>query len=115
MLSNAVKQQAPKAPDYLALNPNGRVQLCFPSEESAPGLCEHINWPQASTEFFGFTDGIGQQAFVLNDQDRLRHDIPPILHMDVKQETCHYPFLSFNPLKHNALEENKSASTRSMP
>ena len=51
----------------IALNPDGVTQLCFP-EDSGEAQSEPISelrFPADSGQGFGFTDGAGQQAFLL--------------------------------------------------
>jgi hypothetical protein len=58
-----------KAPAYcylLALNPDGRVQLCVPPDPAAPpGRVATVVFPPGEQDYFGLTDGAGIQAFVL--------------------------------------------------
>jgi hypothetical protein len=50
----------------IALNPDGRLQLCYPGESSvAPSASREIEYPQDPSAGFGLTDGVGLQAFVL--------------------------------------------------
>jgi hypothetical protein len=57
------------APAYcylIALNPDGRPQLCVPEDEATPPLpLPEVIFPLDPTEGFVLTDGIGMQAFVL--------------------------------------------------
>ena len=57
------------APGYcylIALNPDGREQLCWPEDPAAPPPpTQVIDYPQDPTMGFGLTDGVGLQAFVL--------------------------------------------------
>jgi len=50
----------------LALNPDGSVQLCWPADErEVPNRTAELEFPSDSRDYFGLTDGPGQQAFVL--------------------------------------------------
>lgn len=50
----------------LALNPDGSVQLCRPADErDVPARTAELEFPSDSRDYFGLTDGPGQQAFVL--------------------------------------------------
>lgn len=50
----------------LALNPDGKVQLCWPeSEEAAPGKRDSMRFPDRGTKGFGLTDGEGLQGFLV--------------------------------------------------
>ena len=50
----------------IALNTDGKDQLCFPADEAkAPPPSADINFPADPTEGFGLTDGVGLQSFVL--------------------------------------------------
>jgi tRNA A-37 threonylcarbamoyl transferase component Bud32 len=57
------------APAYcylIALNPDGKPQLCVPGDEStSPQRSSEVNFPPDPTDGFGLTDGVGLQAFVL--------------------------------------------------
>src|SRR5262249_22766410 len=49
----------------IALNPDGKVQLCEPSTPTeAPAQTDRLDYPQG-TVYFPLTDGVGLQAFVL--------------------------------------------------
>ena len=59
-----------EAPSYcflFAVNPNGKIQLCFPEShvDHQKSPVELIEFPKQSDLGFRFTDGPGQQAFVL--------------------------------------------------
>ncbi len=50
----------------LALNPDGRPQLCYPEKpEAAPSLATTIDFPPDASRGFALTDGVGTQVFVL--------------------------------------------------
>jgi serine/threonine protein kinase len=50
----------------VALNPNGKDQLCYPKDPRiAPGSVATIDYPSDPGKGFGLTDGVGTQAFVL--------------------------------------------------
>jgi serine/threonine protein kinase len=58
-------------PAYLyliALNPDGKDQLCIASAPAAPRL--ELDFPEKPTDYFGLTDGVGLQAFVVVASDR---------------------------------------------
>jgi hypothetical protein len=50
----------------LAFNPDGKVQLCHPRDETAPPeRISTLEYPLNPAKFFSLTDGSGLQAFVL--------------------------------------------------
>jgi hypothetical protein len=50
----------------LALNSDGKVQLCHPKGESTPPpRTDVVEYPANPDSYFGLTDGVGVQAFVL--------------------------------------------------
>jgi hypothetical protein len=50
----------------IALNPDGKVQLCHPRDEaSPPARTAVLDYPADPDSYFGLTDGVGVQAFVL--------------------------------------------------
>ena len=50
----------------LALNPDGKTQLCYPEKpEAAPSRATTIDFPPDAGTGFGLTDGVGTQVFVL--------------------------------------------------
>jgi serine/threonine protein kinase len=51
----------------IALNPDGAVQLCYPEDgDTVPAKpASEVRFPESSTLGFGFTDGPGQQGFLL--------------------------------------------------
>jgi serine/threonine protein kinase len=50
----------------IALNPDGKVQLCHPpNEASPPARTDALAYPADPDSYFGLTDGVGVQAFVL--------------------------------------------------
>jgi hypothetical protein len=50
----------------LALNPDGKTQLCHPTKpEAAPSRTTTIDFPPDPGAGFGLTDGVGTQVFVL--------------------------------------------------
>jgi hypothetical protein len=57
------------APAYcylIALNPDGKTQLCYPEKaEAPPPSTTTIEYPSDPGLGFGLTDGVGTQAFVL--------------------------------------------------
>jgi hypothetical protein len=57
----------------IALNPDGKVQLCEPKEAEAPARLDQIDYPLGN-EYFPLNDGIGLQAFVLLAS---RRPLPP--------------------------------------
>jgi hypothetical protein len=66
------------APAYcylIALNPDGKDQLCSPPDENRPPpQSSEVNYPPDPTEGFGLTDGVGLQSFVLLAS---REPLPP--------------------------------------
>ena len=57
------------APAYcflIALNPDGKAQLCYPAKpDVVPSRVSSIDFPANPSEGFGLTDGVGTQAFAL--------------------------------------------------
>ena len=50
----------------LALNPDGSEQLCYPADaDTPPEKTASLEFPERTITFFGLTDGIGLQGFVL--------------------------------------------------
>jgi hypothetical protein len=49
----------------IALNPDGKEQLCLPQDDSAPPRTAEVDYPPDPTAGFGLTDGVGLQSFVL--------------------------------------------------
>lgn len=51
----------------VAINPDGEIQLCFPATASTvqTNPINELHFPEDSKQGFGFTDGTGQQAFLL--------------------------------------------------
>jgi hypothetical protein len=50
----------------VALNPDGKVQPCYPEDrKTAPPQSSEVNFPADPAIGFGLTDGVGLQAFVL--------------------------------------------------
>jgi hypothetical protein len=50
----------------IAFNPDGKVQMCSPRDETtAPGLTAALDYPPNREEGFPLTDGVGLQCFVL--------------------------------------------------
>lgn len=50
----------------VAINPDGNVQLCHPSNvDIAPQVTQQVRFPTALEQGFGFTDGPGQQVFMI--------------------------------------------------
>ena len=55
----------------IALNPDGKVQLCLPVGNIVPSSPRReLGFPEDSAGFFGLTDGVGLQAFVVVAFDR---------------------------------------------
>src|SRR5262249_22555468 len=50
----------------IALNPNGKVELCIPPASIAPSSpLLKLDFPEDPADYFGRTDGVALQAFVL--------------------------------------------------
>jgi Protein kinase domain len=50
----------------IALNPDGKDQLCHPKGDATPpALADVVDYPTDPDKYFGLTDGAGVQAFVL--------------------------------------------------
>jgi hypothetical protein len=50
----------------IALNPDGKAQLCLAAGGVAPGAASRdLDFPEYPGDFFGMTDGVGLQAFVV--------------------------------------------------
>jgi len=69
-LAQDVRVQAQlSGPGYchlLALNPDGKTQLCYPNKpEAASSLTSTVDFPPDPGSGFGLTDGVGTQVFVL--------------------------------------------------
>jgi hypothetical protein len=55
----------------IALNPDGKDQLCRPIGGRSPGAPRReFEFPEDPRDYFGLTDGVGVQAFVLVASDR---------------------------------------------
>jgi hypothetical protein len=55
----------------IALNPDGQVQLCLPAGGIVPSSPHRqLDFPEDPADFFGLTDGVGLQAFVVVAFDR---------------------------------------------
>ena len=55
----------------IALNPNGTIQLCVPVGGIVPSLPRReLDFPEYPADYFGLTDGVGLQAFVVVASDR---------------------------------------------
>lgn len=55
----------------IALNPDGRDQPCIPAGGVAPAAPRReLEFPEHPDDYFGLTDGVGLQAFVLVASDR---------------------------------------------
>ena len=55
----------------IALNPNGTIQLCAPVGGIVPSLPRReLDFPEYPADYFGLTDGVGLQAFVVVASDR---------------------------------------------
>jgi serine/threonine protein kinase len=64
----------------IALNPDGRIKLCFPSKDTeAPSRSREIGYPPSPSGYFGLTDGLGLQVFVLLAS---REPLPPFVRWD---------------------------------
>ncbi len=54
----------------IALNPDGKDQPCFPDGDIAPSVPRReLDFPEDPKDYFGLTDGVGLQAFVLVASD----------------------------------------------
>ena len=52
-------------------NPNGTIQLCVPAGGIVPSLPRsELDFPEDPADYFGLTDGVGLQAFVVVASDR---------------------------------------------
>jgi serine/threonine protein kinase len=50
----------------IAFNPDGKEQLCYPSQATAvPPAAAEVDYPASKSRYFSLTDGVGLQAFVL--------------------------------------------------
>jgi serine/threonine protein kinase len=50
----------------IAFNPDGQFQLCYPQSNNDPPIpAQKIGYPSGMKRYFGLTDGLGLQAFVL--------------------------------------------------
>ena len=55
----------------IALNPDGKDQLCRPVGDRSPDAPRReLDFPEDPKDYFGLTDGVGVQAFVLVASDR---------------------------------------------
>ena len=55
----------------IALNPNGTIQLCVPVGGIVPSLPRReLDFPEYPADYFGLTDGVGLQAFVVVASNR---------------------------------------------
>ena len=55
----------------IALNPNGTIQLCVPVGGIVPSSPRReLDFPEYPADYFGLTDGVGLQAFVVVASDR---------------------------------------------
>jgi hypothetical protein len=55
----------------IALNPDGKDQLCLPVGGRSPDAPRReLDFPEDPRDYFGLTDGVGIQAFVLVASDR---------------------------------------------
>jgi hypothetical protein len=55
----------------IALNPNGKDELCLPKGGRSPDAPRReLDFPEDSKDYFSLTDGVGIQAFVLVASDR---------------------------------------------
>lgn len=55
----------------IALYPNGTIQLCVPVGGIVPSLPRReLDFPEYPADYFGLTDGVGLQAFVVVASDR---------------------------------------------
>jgi hypothetical protein len=55
----------------IALNPNGKDQLCLPAGGRSPDAPRReLDFPEDPKDYFDLTDGVGVQAFVLVASDR---------------------------------------------
>ena len=61
----SVKLDVPAYYYVIALNADGEVQLCDPKPNELPERKEWIRFPSGATKYFGLTDGLGEQAFVI--------------------------------------------------
>ena len=61
-----VRLTAPAYCYLIALNPDGKPQLCVPRDDLTPPVrLSEVNYPPEPGLAFGLTDGVGLQAFVL--------------------------------------------------
>ena len=59
----------------IALNPDGTDQPCIPAGDEAPAAPRRtLKFPEHPSDYFGLTDGVGLQAFVVVASDR---PLPP--------------------------------------
>jgi hypothetical protein len=71
----AARLSAPAYCYLIALNPDGRPQLCYPQDESTPpARVAAVVYPPDPGSGFGLTDGTGLQAFALVAS---RRPLPP--------------------------------------
>jgi hypothetical protein len=49
----------------VAFNPDGKEQLCSPHGDSPPARGASLSYPEGANNYFGLSDGVGLQAFVL--------------------------------------------------
>jgi serine/threonine-protein kinase len=54
----------------IALNPNGKVELCLPVGPPSGSSGRELEFPEDQSDYFGLTDGAGLLAFVLVASDR---------------------------------------------
>ncbi len=71
LLRVQVRLSRPAYAFLLALNPNGTIQLCLPVSGVVPGSpLSELDFPEDPADYFGLTDGVGLQAFVVVASDR---------------------------------------------
>jgi hypothetical protein len=55
----------------IALNPDGTIQFCAPAGGTVPGSPRpELDFPEDPRDYFGLTDGVGLQAFVVVASNR---------------------------------------------
>jgi serine/threonine protein kinase len=58
----------------VAFNPDGKEQLCSPQADSPPPRSADLSYPEGADRYFGLSDDVGLQAFVLVAS---RQPLPP--------------------------------------
>jgi hypothetical protein len=66
-----VRLSRPAYSYLIALNPDGKAELCLPAGGIIPNAPRReLDFPEDSRDYFGLTDGVGLQAFVVVASDR---------------------------------------------